>query len=100
MSPLDPAAVPCRRLEARARKYRGKLFVANAAQAFQLDEVAEFIFRQIDGTASMREIGEKVAVRYGSPLDDAIADAADLVEQLVQRHVLEVVADPVQGSRT
>ncbi|WP_033438810.1 PqqD family protein [Saccharothrix sp. NRRL B-16314] len=88
--PLAAEAVPRRALGCRARRYRGSLLVANADQAFELDELAEFVFRDIDGARTVHQLGERLAVRYDLPVDQAIADTADLVHQLVVHRVLDV----------
>jgi pyrroloquinoline quinone biosynthesis protein D len=89
---VDADSYPSRRLEARTRRYRGKLLVANTETALELDEIAEFVFRQIDGTASLRDIGRRLADRYGGDVADAIADTAALVAELVDHHILELHA--------
>ncbi|MFF2773865.1 PqqD family protein [Streptomyces sp. NPDC058052] len=84
-----PETVPRRKLEARVRKFRGKLFVANASLAFELDEVAEFIFKQVDGTATVRQIGEKVAATYDISADEAVADTLELLTELAGNGMVE-----------
>ncbi|MEU7058738.1 PqqD family protein [Streptomyces sp. NPDC046197] len=79
---FGPDVVPVRSLDARVRKFRGKLFVANASLAFELDEVAEFIFKQVDGVATVRQIGEKVAAQYDISVDEAVADCAEFLTEL------------------
>ncbi|MFI7537271.1 PqqD family protein [Streptosporangium sp. NPDC049376] len=86
--PLGHAAVPRRKLETRIRKYRGRLYVASADQAFELDHVAEYIFWEIDGKRTVREIGERVAATYGLPLEQALADTAAMLAHLAANEVL------------
>jgi len=85
---LDPAAVAERRRETRVRKYRGKLFVANGVDAFELNDVAEFIFRQVDGRRSVQQIAEHVAVTYDIPLPRALAGTAEAVALLAGQAML------------
>lgn len=82
MTAYHAGSVPVRALEARVRKFRGRLFVANASLAFELDEVAEFIFTRVDGVATVGRIGEQVAERYGVDAARATADTAELLAQL------------------
>ncbi|WP_328315971.1 PqqD family protein [Streptomyces sp. NBC_00388] len=88
-SELEPGSVVRRRMEARVRKYRGKLYVAVQDQALELDEIAEAIFRRINGTSTLREIGASLAEEYGIPADVALADVTDFVEQLRGHGVVE-----------
>jgi pyrroloquinoline quinone biosynthesis protein D len=90
MHTLDAMSVAERRRETRVRKYRGKLFVANAADAFELDEIAEFIFRQADGTQTVQQIGERLAAAYDLPLAQAMADTARVLAELAEHTVLAV----------
>ncbi|WP_369173401.1 PqqD family protein [Streptomyces sp. R28] len=87
--PFSPDFVPRRKLEARVRKFRGKLFVANASLAFELDEVAEFIFKQVNGTATVQQIGEKVAGEYDISSDEAVADSLELLTELAANGMVE-----------
>jgi pyrroloquinoline quinone biosynthesis protein D len=82
--------VPRRRLDMRARRYQGRLFVANGAETFELDETAEFIFKQVDGEATLRQIGERVATRYGIDVSRAVAETAELLTQLETLGVIKV----------
>ncbi|MEU9126698.1 PqqD family protein [Kitasatospora sp. NPDC048540] len=85
----DAQSVPARKLEARVRKFRGKLFVANASLAFELDEVAELIFRSVDGVATLQQIGEKVAAEYDISVAEAVSDCAELLAQLTENGMVE-----------
>lgn len=86
---LSPTSVPRRSQTTRMRKYRKKLLVASGQHAFELDDVAEFIFRQVDGAATLRQIGERVATEYDIPVEQAMADAAEFLAELVAHDVLE-----------
>ncbi|MEN3304582.1 MAG: pyrroloquinoline quinone biosynthesis protein [Micromonosporaceae bacterium] len=85
---LDPAAVAERRRETRVRKYRGILFVANGVDAFELNDVAEFIFRQVDGRQTVQQIAEHVASAYDIPLYRALVDTGEAVAQLAAQAML------------
>ncbi|MEV8511990.1 PqqD family protein [Dactylosporangium sp. NPDC051484] len=87
---VGPDTVPRRRLGARVRKYRGKLFVATADRALELDECAEFVFRQVDGSRTVRQIGEQVAVTYGISLDRAVRDSAGLLVELAGHQIMDI----------
>ena len=83
--------VPFRGADVRTRRYRGRLFIANAEQAYELNEAAEFVFRQIDGSTSVREMGARLAARYNYAVADAIADTVELITLFAERHVVEIV---------
>ncbi|MEU1513135.1 PqqD family protein [Streptomyces sp. NPDC005811] len=89
---LTPGSVLQRRTEARARKYRGKLYIAVQDQALELDEVAQAIFRRINGTSTLREIAAELAEEYEVPTDEATGDTVDFVAQLFAHGVVEIVA--------
>jgi hypothetical protein len=82
-------SVPHRSADVRTRRYRGRLYIANTDQAYELNDAAEFVFRQIDGRATVREIGVRLAAEYRYAAEDAIADTAELIGLLVERHVVE-----------
>ncbi|MFE5867729.1 PqqD family protein [Streptomyces roseifaciens] len=79
-------------MEARARKYRGRLYVSVRDQALELDEIAQAVFRRVDGTATLREIAAGFAEEYGVPVDEATTDTVDFAAELLEHGVVEVVA--------
>ncbi|HET9081696.1 MAG TPA: PqqD family protein [Trebonia sp.] len=81
--------VPRRSLDARVRKIRGKLYVATGSLAFELDEVAEFIFRHVDGSATAAMIAGQVASAYGVAVQEAEADVLDLLGELAGQGIVE-----------
>ncbi len=89
---LTPGSVVRRSMEAQVRKYRGKLYIGFQDQALELDEVAEVIFRRIDGTSTIREIAAELACEYEVPDDEAVGDTVDFVTQLLGHRVVEVVS--------
>lgn len=88
-STLTPERVPLRRPDVRIRNFRGKLFLASGANAVELDEVAAFIFGQIDGVSTVQQIGERVAQEYDVSVAEAVGDTAELLTQLVEAAVVE-----------
>lgn len=89
---MTPDTVPSPRLDTRWRNYRGKVFVARGEHAFELSEVAAFIYKSIDGQRSIRQIGEKLAAEYDIPVDDAVSDIAELLTDLVAADVIDIKA--------
>jgi pyrroloquinoline quinone biosynthesis protein D len=81
--------VPHRCVEVRTRRYRGRLFIANTEQAYELNEAAEFVFRQVDGAKTVRELGRRLAARYRYPVEDAVSDTIELITLFVERHIVE-----------
>ncbi|WP_253838352.1 PqqD family protein [Actinokineospora globicatena] len=90
--------IPLRRADVRTRRYRGVLVIATSERAFELNEEAEFVFRAIDGAATVHDIAARLADRYRYALLDAIADTWALVEALAERNV--VVTAPGQAGAT
>jgi pyrroloquinoline quinone biosynthesis protein D len=91
--------VPHRGADVRTRRYRGRLFIANTEQAYELNEAAEFVFRQVDGSTTVRELGARLAAHYRYAVGDAVSDTIELITLFVERHVVEIVrAHPVAES--
>jgi hypothetical protein len=87
-----PNSIPRRRVDTQVRKFRGKLLVAGRnRQAFELSETAEFIFRQIDGKRTIKEIGGMVAEEFGAPLEMAVDDCAELIAELTEGKAIDVM---------
>jgi hypothetical protein len=89
--------VPARSPDARARNFRGKLLVACGEQAVELDEVGAYIFRNIDGLSSMKQIAGKVAAEYGISQELALADGCEFVTTLAALGIVETSSDPAHG---
>lgn len=79
---LTAHSVLRRSLHARVRNFRGQLSVAVADRSVTLDEVGEFIFRQLDGTSSIGAVGSALAAEYGISDSEAVADTLDLLGEL------------------
>jgi len=92
---LTGASVVCHASDIRVRKYRGSLLVAWDDDALQLDEVAEFIFKRLDGTATVRHIGEAVAAAYDVSVDEATADSIKLLSDLLAAGYVHVTDGPL-----
>jgi hypothetical protein len=95
--PFAASQVPVRRLDARARSFRGKLLVARGEHSVELDEVGAFIFRSIDGQSSMLQIAHKVAVEYHVSPELALADGCEFVTTLAALGIVAASDDPVPG---
>jgi pyrroloquinoline quinone biosynthesis protein D len=65
------------------RKFRGALLVARADSTLELDEVAEFIFKRLDGTTTVRQIGEQLSTEYDVSAEEATADSIELLSELL-----------------
>lgn len=91
-SSIGADTVPHWHLEVRIRNMRGKTLVAGPYEARELDETAAFIWRQIDGTRTIRQIAEVVASEYDVDAGTALADVAELVADLVGCQAIEVPA--------
>lgn len=96
---VDAGAVPCRRLDTRQRAVRGRVFLAGPRialgleeTALELDEVATFIWRRIDGARSVRQIAEVVAAEYDADLETVTDDVVELIGEFLDHQVVELVS--------
>lgn len=74
--------VPVRSFDVRMRNFRGKLLVARGADSVELDEVGAYIFKSIDGVATMEQIAAKIAACYDISQELALADSSEFVAEL------------------
>jgi Coenzyme PQQ synthesis protein D (PqqD) len=88
----DPAAVPQWRLEAQVRAMRGKMLVAGPEEIRELDEIATFIWRQIDGVRTVEQIAGIVSTEYDVDAGTALADVAELLAELASCRVIDLSA--------
>ncbi|MBM0201670.1 PqqD family protein [Micromonospora sp. NPDC051227] len=87
---MTPNTVPSTRLDTRWRKYRGKVFIARGDNAFELSEVAAFIYKSIDGSRTIRQLGEGLAAEYDIAVEDAVSDIEELLTDLVAADVIDI----------
>ncbi|MER7920331.1 MULTISPECIES: PqqD family protein [unclassified Streptomyces] len=83
-------AVPQLGLAARFRRFRDKTLIAVGPNAMELSDSAAFILACVDGQRSVAGIGAMLAEEYGIDVDEAVADVADLIGQLVECRVLDL----------
>jgi len=88
----DPAAVPQWRLDAQVRAMRGKMLVAGPEEIRELDEIATFIWRQIDGVRTVEQIACIVSDEYDVAAGTALADVAELLAELAGCRVIDLPA--------
>lgn len=82
------ASVPTRRLDARVRNVRGQMMIAGPTQAFELSETAAFIWRQIDGSNTVAQIGRLLAAEYEVDEQTAVEDTAEVIVELAASSVI------------
>ena len=87
---MNAASVPVLRLDVRVRNGGQGLTVARQQHVYELDEVASFIWRQIDGSRTVADIGTCLAGEYGIDAGEAAADVADALEPLVEDGLITV----------
>lgn len=63
---------------------------ADVQSAFLLNETAEFVYLQVDGRRSVRQIAEHLARAYEVPPERALADAGAAIESLAEIGALEL----------
>lgn len=86
MTSLD--AVPLRRLDSRVRNLGESLVVAYRETIFELDEVASFVWRQVDGYRTIAQIGDLLAAEYGIDAGQAGLDVAEMLTPLAEHGLL------------
>jgi len=85
-----PDTVPARALTSRIRKFQGAVYVMAGEQAFELDDIAGFVYRQVNGIRSLADIGAVLAQEYAIDLPEAIADVTELIVELAEHQVVEL----------
>jgi Coenzyme PQQ synthesis protein D (PqqD) len=88
MADLD--AVPRWPMNTRIRNRRGTTIVGGYEHTVELSESAAFVWRQMDGVRSLREIGRLLAREYDIDEETAIEDVAELAAQLAAYDLLEL----------
>lgn len=84
--------VPRVPLHVRARRVRGSLVVLGYQHTMELEPPADFIWLRIDGATSVAEIADQVTAEFAVDRQTALADVADLLQQLADHGLLELVA--------
>ncbi|GHB75659.1 hypothetical protein GCM10010347_52590 [Streptomyces cirratus] len=75
-------SVPRQNLEVRIRSTGGTILLARYDQAYELPEVAAFIWRRVNGCDRVEDISRAVAEHYGIDAGTALADTAEMLEWL------------------
>lgn len=72
----------------------GEQQLARGPEMYALRDVALFIWRRCDGRTSLERMAEEVAREYDVPLEQARSDVVAFVDELLERRLLEVDAEP------
>ncbi len=88
---FGPESVPRRNLNARMRKFRGKLIVASGPHAVELDEIGAFVFQRVDGSRTVLAIARQLAGEYDVSVEVAAEDIGDLLGQLAETDMVDAV---------
>jgi hypothetical protein len=83
-----------------ARELGGDIVIMNAVNSnlFTLNEVASLIWKSADGSTPLREIvKECVCAEFDVDPDVALADAEQLVKELLERGLVVVADRPVSS---
>ncbi len=81
---IGQSTVVNRRIEVRVRKQRNRTLIALPEEARELDQVATFIWQQMDGERSIGEIAAAVCAAYDVDEATALDDITELVDDLVE----------------
>ncbi|MFD5483314.1 PqqD family protein [Streptomyces hawaiiensis] len=76
--------MPRHSLEVRIRSSEGAILLARYDQAYELPDVAAFIWRRVNGTDRVESIARAVAENYGIDGDTAFTDTAEMLEWLLE----------------
>ncbi|MGW1954859.1 PqqD family protein [Streptomyces sp. NPDC001920] len=87
---IEARSVPRHRLEVRIRSSEGAILLARYDQAYELPEVAAFIWRRIDGTGRVEDIARSVAEYYGIDAGTALTDTTDMLEWLLEEKLVKL----------
>lgn len=98
MNTLSTRAHPKARYTVRRRRYAETPWLVLRNQWYELDELADAIWRACDGAASVEQITRKVAAEHALPLGEALAAVVGAVVQFHELGMLdfdEAVAEAV-----
>ncbi|MFE9018908.1 PqqD family protein [Streptomyces sp. NPDC007808] len=87
---IEAHSVPRHRLEVRIRSSEGAILLARYDQAYELPEVAAFIWRRIDGTDRVADIARSVAEHYGIDAGTALTDTTEMLEWLLEEKLVKL----------
>jgi hypothetical protein len=89
---IGARSVPRHSLEVRIRTSEGAILLARYDQAYELPEVAAFIWRHINGTDAVDVIAGSVAEEYGIDAGTALDDTAEMLEWLLEENLVKLAA--------
>jgi Coenzyme PQQ synthesis protein D (PqqD) len=77
-------------LDVRVRSSRDRTYVARRNEVFELTDVAKLIWDLSDGAVTVNDIARRVAAEYEVEQAEALQDALQFVDDLVERGFLEL----------
>ncbi len=72
-------------------RVRNCIVLLGPERALMLDETGTAILTSVDGTRSMADIAQDLALRYGAPLDAVRTDVERFLGDLVKRRLIDLV---------
>ncbi|MFI1913354.1 PqqD family protein [Nocardia sp. NPDC020380] len=90
---VGPEAIAALPLNVKIRIHGGKTIVGGYQHFYELTESAAFIWRQIDGTRTVHDIGLLVAGEYDIDKESATQDVAELLTELAEHDVIKIRND-------
>jgi hypothetical protein len=66
------------------------LYAAETGQSYALNAVGRTIWELCDGTSSVEEIAGRIASSYGIPVEQALSDTQELIDELAQAQLIEL----------
>lgn len=82
--------VPVPRMEIRVRQSRGVTYLGFRDEVVALEDVSAFIWRHVDGSRTVADIGTAVAAAYDIDSATVTPDVLELMESLVERGFVQL----------
>jgi hypothetical protein len=86
---VSSRALPVRGLGVRVRRFKGQTLLSNDRQVFELSEVAELIWRSIDGIKDESALAGKVALEFNVAPEVAQEDVSRFLGELATDGLIE-----------
>lgn len=81
--------VPQIRLDVRVRRFGGKILITLHDESLELADVAADVFLMIDGTRTVHQLADHLALEYGIPVEMALSDTEELLAELRAGGIVE-----------
>jgi len=73
------------------RAINEKKYLAKDYDAYELDEIGEIVWENIDGNTPLEEIAEKIAVKYDVDKNIVMRDIEEFAKEMIDKGLVEEV---------